>query len=199
MSFLTDIFASRARAEILRLLFGLYEQEIHVREIERRTGLNIRTIRQELEKLHRLDLVTARKDSNRLYYRANVEHPIYTDLRNIVLKTSGLVEVLKEALGSEGIRVAFVFGSLARADANARSDVDLMVVGDIGLRSLTSKLSGVSERIGREINPHVMTMVEFKKRRQTDEHFLSDVLESPKLFLVGSEDVLRTMDEERMA
>ena len=181
------------------MLFGLSEQELHVREIERRTGLNIRTIRQELKKLHRLDLVVARRDGNRLYYRANSEHPICADLKNIVLKTSGLVEVLRRALGSEGIHVAFVFGSLARADASARSDIDLMVVGDIGLRTLASRLSGVSEKVGREINPHVMTVAELKRRLSSNEHFLSHVLESPKLFVVGSEDDLRTMDEERVA
>ncbi|MBW1730706.1 MAG: nucleotidyltransferase domain-containing protein [Deltaproteobacteria bacterium] len=199
MNLLSEIFSSKARAEILRLLFGPSHQELHVREIERRAGMNIRTIRHELRKLHRLDLVIVRKDGNRLYYKANIEHPIYIDLRNIVLKTSGLVEILQNTLGKEGICVAFIFGSLARGDTNARSDVDLMVIGDIGLRSLASKLPSVSEQIGREITPHVMTVSEFEKRKKAGEHFLARVLESPKLFIVGSEDDLRAMEGKRLA
>ena len=193
MSTLSGILSSRVRAEIFRLLFGLNEKELHMREMERQAALSLGTIRQDLQKLVKLDLVKARRDGNRLYYRANTENPLFPEIRNLVLKTAGLVEVIKSALDREGIEVAFIFGSLARSKERAGSDVDLMVIGTIGLRSLSSRLAGVSEQIGREINPHALSIEEFRRRKQNGNHFLSNVLESPKLFIIGSENDLEAM------
>ena len=88
MNTLSQILSSRTRAEIFRLLFGTKEEELHIREIERRTQLNDSTIRQELNKLLKLDLVISRKDSNRVYYRANKSNPLYPDIHNLVLKSA---------------------------------------------------------------------------------------------------------------
>jgi DNA-binding transcriptional ArsR family regulator len=194
MGTLSDILSSRVRAEIFRLLFGLDEKEVHLREMERQASLSLGTIRQDLQKLVKLDLVMTRRDGNRLYYRANTEHPLYPDIRRLVLKTAGLVEVFKSVLDREGVEVAFVFGSLASSREKAASDVDLMVIGAIGLRALSSWLSGVSDQIGREINPHTLTVEEFRRRKERGDHFLSNVLESPKLFIVGNENDLAAMD-----
>jgi DNA-binding transcriptional ArsR family regulator len=193
MKLLSEILSSKIRAEIFRLLFGPADRELHVREIERQTGLTIGTVRQELKKLEGLDLITARRDGNRLYYRANKEHPLYAGIHSLVLKTSGLVEVFREALAREGVRFAFVFGSIASDEANARSDVDLMVIGDVGLRNLSGWLSGIPDKIGREVNPYVLTEKELLKRKKAHEHFLMSVLDSPKLFIIGTEDELGEM------
>ena len=194
MIILAEILSSRVRAEIFRLLFGVNEVELHVREIERRSGLNISTVRQELEKLERLDLVIARRDGNRLYYRANRDHPLFSDIHNLVVKTSGLVDILREAVDKEGVKIAFVFGSIAGNQADAGSDVDLMVIGDVGLRILSGWLTGIQEKIEREINPHVLSEEEFARKKQSREHFLSNVLSSPKLFIKGTEDELAGLE-----
>lgn len=193
MGTLSDILSSRVRAEIFRLLFGVNEQELHLRELARQAGLSLGTVRQDLQKLVRLDLVKTRRDGNRLYYRANTDHPLYPEIRKLVLKTSGLVEILKKVLDHEGIRVAFIFGSLASNRERAESDLDLMVIGAVGLRSLSSWLAGASDQIGREINPHTMSVEEFRRRQQKEDHFLSNVLKSPKLFIVGNEHELELM------
>ena len=91
------------------------------------------------------------------------------------------------------VRVAFIFGSLAAGQERAGSDVDLMVIGDLGLRGLTDLLSGISETIGREINPHMMTVTEYQKRKKAADHFVTRVLEGRKLFLVGTEHELEAM------
>ena len=193
MNQLSEILSSRTRAEIFRLLFGTVEEELHLREIQRRSGLNESTIRQELRKLVRLDLVKRRKDSNRVYYKAHISHPLYPELRNLVLKTAGLTDVLRSALQDERIQVAFVFGSITDGKETADSDVDLFVIGQLGLRGISELLSGISEKIGREINPHVMSVNAFRKRIETGEHFISRVMESPKLFIVGTENDLNAM------
>lgn len=195
MSLLAQLICSRARAEILRVLFGLRRGEVHLREIQRQTGFAVGTVRQDVEKLVKLGLVTRRKDGNRVYYAANEVHPLAGDIRQLVLKTVGLADVLAESLSDEGIRCALVFGSVAAGAAGAESDVDLLVVGDIGLRRLSELLAGVGDRLGREINPHVLTPAEFAKRARAKEHFVSSVMRSKKIFVIGSEHDLDAMGE----
>ncbi|MGE0128758.1 MAG: nucleotidyltransferase domain-containing protein [Blastocatellales bacterium] len=164
-----------------------------MREIERQSGLADATVRQELRRLSRLGVVESRRDGNRTYYRANIRHPLYPDIRGLTLKTSGLAGVLREALTHPGIRLAFVFGSMAAGAEKAESDVDLMVVGAVSLRQLSKLLSGVSAKVGREINPHVLTAEEFVRRKKARDHFVSAVSGAPKLFVIGSEDELEAM------
>ena len=191
MNLLAEILSSKIRSEIFRMLFGVNGEALHMREIERRSGFAIGTIQQELKKLLRLDLIKKREDGNRLYYEANQEHPLYPDIRNLVLKTVGLVDFFREALkANPKIKLAFVFGSIARHEEKDKSDVDLMIIGDIGMRQLTGLLSGVSGQIGREINPHILSIKEFLKRKSAKDHFLIQVLESPKIFIIGNENEL---------
>jgi predicted nucleotidyltransferase len=144
----------------------------------------------ELEKLSKADLVTSRRDGNRRYYRANASHPLFTDLQQLVLKTSGLRDVLAAALkGVKGIEVALVFGSLAAGPGKAASDVDLLVIGEAGLRALAPGLRRASEKIGREINPVVMTATEYAKGKKKHP-LLLDIAEKEKLFIIGDADEL---------
>ncbi len=193
MGILDEILSSRVRAEIFRLLFGPEEVELHQRELARRSGLAIRAVQLELEKLTRLELVQTRRDGNRLYYRANRDHPLYGNIQNLILKTAGLIDVLRDALGKGGIKIAFVFGSIARGQVGAAGDVDLLIIGNLTLREVSKRLQGVTEKVGREINPHVLSPEEFRNRVQHRDHFLNRVLESPKLFVVGSENELKAM------
>ena len=191
MSLLSEILSSKIRAEIFRLLFGVKDHELHMREIERRAGYTIGTIQSELKKLLRLDLVKKQRDGNRLYYRANRNHPLYTDIHRLVLKTNGLVEVIQRALKPfPGISAAFVFGSIASHEEKAESDIDLMVIGSIGLRKLTALLADASTQIGREINPYVLNVNEFIKRKENRDHFITRVMEAPRIFIIGSENEL---------
>lgn len=188
MNLLAEILSSRVRAEVFRLLFGTEPAELHLRELERRSGYAVGTVQTELKKLERLDLVCRRRDGNRLYYSANRQHPLFRDIQGLVLKSAGLVDVLKAALGeSPEIEVAFVFGSVARREDKAASDIDLMVIGQVGLRKLTGMLSGVAGRLGREINPHVFSVEEFLKRKTEKEHFVTQVLGDAKLYIKGTQ------------
>jgi predicted nucleotidyltransferase len=193
MMALVEIVSSRVKAELLRLLFGLGRPELHLRELARQSGLALGTVQQELRRLTRLGLVLARKDGNRVYYRANVEHPVHRDLCSLVLKTDGLVGILAPALKSAEVEVAFIFGSVARGETNAGSDVDLMVIGSASLRRVTGLLSGLGNMVGREINPHVMTPEEIGERQRQRDHFVSSLMNSPKVFIKGGERELAAM------
>ena len=196
MSTLADILSSRVKAEVFRLLFGPGGAQLHLREIERQSGLAVGTVRQELERLTSLGLVEKTADGNRRLYAARRQHPLYPDIRNLVLKTSGLADALRaELAGDKAVQAAFVFGSVARGDEQAHSNIDLLVIGSIGLRALTRRLSGVAARLGREINAHILSTGEFTRRKKEREHFLSTVLGAPRIFIIGNEHELAAMGE----
>ncbi len=194
---LTDIVSSRRKARILCLLFGIEPREYYLRDLARHSKLALRTIQLELVRLVAAGLVTARRDGNRVYYQANRQNPLYPDLRNIVLKTDGLAGFLRGRLTSPQIEIALVFGSVAAGEAKPESDVDVMVIGSIGLRQLSKQLSGAALEIGREINPHVMTSQEFVNRRISGDHFAGSVLAAPRLFVIGTENQLAALAEAR--
>ena len=186
---LAEILSSRIRVEIFRLLFGSDNAALHMRDIERKSGFTIGTVQRELRKLVKLDLIKKTKDGNRTYYQANKGNPIYQDIFNIVQKTVGSIFLLKEALSqSTEIEFAFIFGSFAAGKENSHSDIDLMVIGNLGLRNVVSLLSGISEKTGREINPQVISKLEFINRISLNDHFISNVINSDKTFIMGTKD-----------
>lgn len=145
------------------------------------------SVETQLNALKRMKLIISEKDGNRVYYSANTAHPLYPDLRGMVLKTVGLHDVLASALSDRDIEFAFVFGSIASQTDQPESDVDLMVVGDITEFHFAKLLRGVGDQIGREVNSHVYTRGEITRRVESNDHFLNDVLSKPKLFLTGNE------------
>ncbi len=176
----------QVRAELLRLLFSTPGARLHVRELARRSGLTLGTVQDELKKLTAAGLLLSQRDGNRLYHLANEQHPIFPELRSLVLKTSGLRDVLSSALAEvPGIDLAFIFGSLAADTAGASSDVDLMVLGTASLRSLAPSLRRATARLDREINPHVLTPAEWSRRLGSDDAFIRRVSREPKLWLKG--------------
>ncbi len=190
---LLNILFPQVRAEILRLLFADESRELHLRELVRQSGLTLGTVQTEMEKLLSAGLLLDRRDGNRRYVRANSAHPLFADLRNLVLKTSGLRDVLAEALSDlDGIRVALVFGSIADGTAKPDSDIDLLVIGEVGLRALAPRLRPAAERLGREINPVTMSAAAFARERGT-KPLLVDLLAKPKLFIKGNEHELERL------
>lgn len=172
---LAELFTSNTRAEIMRILFDGDGREYYLRDIEKKTHIQINSLQKEVKHLLSIDLIKARKDGNRIYYKANNESPIYIDLVSIVEKTVGVVALLKDKLNDSKIECAFLFGSMAKNKEKSRSDIDLIIIGDIGMRGLTKLLSGLQEKLGREINPHIYTKEEFKKRIIAKDHFITSV------------------------
>ncbi len=194
MNILSEILSSKIRAEIFHLLFGIVDNELHMREIERRSGHAIGTIQTEFKKLLRLDLVKKRRDGNRLYYRANKDHPLYADIHSLVVKTVGLADIFRKIFDRQpDIKIAFIFGSIASQSEKSSSDVDLMVIGNLSLRQISKMLSGLPDQIGREINPHVLSSEEFRKRKSKDDHFITHVMKAPKIMIIGNKDEFEAM------
>jgi DNA-binding transcriptional ArsR family regulator len=199
MDLLTAIIGSKSRAQIFRLLFERPGIRLYLREIHRLSGLSIRPIQEELSTLEKAGLLNIEKDGNRVYYSANVQHPVFPEIRGLVEKTSGVVGALQKALQDSEIEFAFIFGSVASGRARPDSDLDLFVIGSLGLRKLIKLLSGTTERLGREVNPHVMTTEEFAQKIQNKDHFVSNVMGSKKTFIKGDEGELKRLGKKRLA
>jgi predicted nucleotidyltransferase len=184
----------KTRAEILRLLFENAERETHLRDLARMAGLSPASLQKELATLATLELITARPDGNRLYFRANTAHPIYPDLHGLVIKTAGIAAALQQALSTvAGIDLALIFGSTASGDATGNSDVDLLILGPAGLRKIAPALRGLAENLGREINPICLTPAEWREKHQRGDAFASRLSSEPKIWLKGDANALAAM------
>jgi len=199
MNALEQFLGSRTRAGILSCLFGTSPQRVHLRALVRETGASLGTVQQDLKKLEAMGLIASERDGNRLYYSADPKHPLYSSLRELVQRTTGVYGVLRESLGTKDICYAYVFGSVASGKAKAGSDIDLMVIGAVSLRKLASRLAEDTAKLGREINPHVMTLEEYLGRCAAGEHFICSVIGTERHMIVGDENELRGMEEERLA
>lgn len=174
-----------ARRAILARTFLDPAREFHLRELVRLSGLAPRSIQVEVDKLVPYGLLLERRSGNRRYLRANEQHPLYAPVREIILKTIGLGDVLRSALGPTNIELAVVFGSIAAGTATAGSDIDLLVVGSVSLREVVRRLAPAQDTLGREVTPVVWTPAEFKRRRADHDPFLARVKGSALIPIVG--------------
>lgn len=179
------------RARLLQILFEDPSRSLHLRELARMSGMSIGSVQAEVNNLTKIELILQRRDGNRLYFSANTENPIYNDIRNIVIKTSGIQSQLLQALKQiDVIRLAFVFGSFAKNSATATSDIDLMVVGDIDLRTLTPHLKPIADTMNRELNPTVYSESAFTEKWRAQDAFILEVTKSEKIWIIGNENEL---------
>lgn len=179
------------RRRVLALLLLRPELALHGREVARRTGLPAGTLTRELNKLVEAGLLRREKRGNQQIYSANVQGPIFAEVASILRKTSGMADVLAEALAplADRLKCAFIFGSVGRGEESAGSDVDLLLVGQAGFREVVEVLYPAQIQLGRDVNPKVFEADEFTAKAHA-ESFLRDVLSRPKIFLIGSADDL---------
>src|SRR3954452_11112278 len=188
---LSDALFTQTQQRVLGLLYGYPDESFFATEIFGRTGVGRGTVQRELQRLVSSGLVLVTPVGNQRHYRANKNSPIFKELRSIIAKTSGIAEPLREALAplARKIDLALVYGSVARGEAHAGSDVDLLVVAaDITLEQLFSRLARAERTVGRKINPTLLTPDEFARRRHNGNVFLTKVLSRPLIPLIGSVD-----------
>jgi uncharacterized protein len=198
---LADLLFGRTRGAILALLYGRVDQSFYTREIAREVDASVGAVQRELENLSKVGLILRKSVGNQVFYQANRDAPTFSEMRALVNKTIGIFGALRSALRplSKQILAAFVYGSVAREEETAQSDVDLMVVGKATLDQVLSRLSKVEKVIGRPINPTVYSIAEFKSKVASGNHFLTAVLKGQKIFLLGNEDEFRKVGGVRVA
>ena len=189
---LSSVLFPGYRRRVLGLLLLHPDEALHGREIARRTRLPSGTLTRELTRLAQVGLLRREKRGNQLLYSAARDCPVFEELASILRKTSGVVDVLAEALApaEDRIKTAFIYGSMARGQERAGSDIDLIVIGDIGFADAVKLLHASQRVLGREINPKVYSLKEWSTKRAAPDAFLRDVLAKPKIFVIGTEDEL---------
>jgi predicted nucleotidyltransferase len=180
------------RRRVLGLLLLHPDKQYHVREIARLTGTVAGTLHKELTRLAEAGLLVKETSGNQVYYRANRTCPVFEELASILRKTSGLVDVLADALAllTERITVAFVYGSVARGKETAGSDIDVLLIGDVEFSEVVAALYPAQEVLGREINPKVYSEKEWRQMLKKKDAFMKEVMTGPKLFIIGTADEL---------
>jgi predicted nucleotidyltransferase len=183
-----DALFTKTQQRVLSLLFGKPDQSFYTNEIVRLAGMGRGTITRELEKLASAELLTVTRSGNQQHYQANKNNQIYNELHRIVIKTFGVVDVIKQALQpiDKQIELAFVYGSIAKGIETIESDIDLMLVGkDLNYAEILELLMPAETTLQRPINPTLYTPEEFRMRLEDEQSFLMRIKEQPKLMIKG--------------
>jgi len=188
----------KTRQALLSLLYTRAD-EAHLQEnLIQLAALGRGTVQRELQFLERAGVVRRTVHGRQVYFQANAECPIYSELRGLIVKTAGVADALRMALAplAGGIRVAFIYGSIARGKERRASDVDVMVIGEVSFAETADALARAQDAIGREVNPSVYPLNEFRAKLAARHHFLLSVLKGEKIFLIGAEHELARLAKE---
>jgi predicted nucleotidyltransferase len=182
----TKLFG-KLRRELLALLYRNPERSLYLRELVRMTGASPGTLQREVGELTDVGLLTKSRRGRQVFYQANRSHPVFQDLRGLLDKTVGTVDVLRGALTPLADRIdgAVLFGSTAKGAATGASDVDVLVVGSAEFAEVSDALSSAEKTLGREVNPVVYSRAEFGRRLREGGRFVESVLGSPHVPLIG--------------
>ncbi len=188
------IFGSRIRAKILGWLFTHPDGSFFVRQMAAILREDPTNVSRELAKLQELGILTSKRNGNLKHFQANQGCPIFEELKGLVLKTSGVAGRIRSSLEAlKGIEFAFIYGSYAKGEEKADSDVDLLIVGDVNMDRLDSSLGKLEKLLGREINYVLYSTAEFRSKKKARDGFLMNVLKGNKIMMVGTENGLEAL------
>lgn len=198
---ISGLFAGRAIIALLKLFVLSPGRDFYQRELAGLTGERLLLIQRGVARLVQAGLVQQAARGNRVYYRVNQSHPAFQDLKAVMLKTVGVGDTLRAQLGKFGerVKIAFVYGSVARGEETASSDIDIMLIGNLSGREVSSVFAPMKKMLNREINPSIYSLAEFRKKANERHPFLTTVLKEPKLFLLGDERDLKAVLGRRSA
>lgn len=185
-----DVLFTKVQQRVLGVLYGNPGRSFFANEVIALAGSGTGAVQRELTRLAEAGLVTVKHVGRQKHYQANATAPVFEELRGLVLKTSGLADVLRAALAplAEEINAAFVYGSVAKRRDTAASDIDLMVVSEtLTYADIFSALEEAATRLGRAVNPTVYSPQALAKRLKQGNAFVTRVLAQPKLWLLGDE------------
>ena len=195
-----DLLFGQTRGGGLALLYGAPDEAFYVRQIARQVETSVGSVQRELVLLAGAGMIERSVLGSQVFYRANRAYPVFPELQALLAKTVGVFQLLKTALSplSDRIDFAFVYGSVARGDDTAASDIDLMVVGAVSLDEVLEAMSGVEKHLRRPVNPSIYTIQDFRERLRAENHFLRSLEKSKKVFLIGEEDEFREAGATRL-
>lgn len=195
---LSTLITSKSRVEIITWFVTHPGERYHYNELIRILKASPPSIQRELKRLEETGLLSSKKEANVRFYWVNQDFTLYPEIKGIVLKTTGLADFLRRELSGGGdIEAAFIYGSVAKNLEDARSDIDLMVIGDVDMDELHAALTKAEETLGREVNHTVFDTGEWQERVKGKDSFIVGVLKGPKIFIAGDEDALRRLVKKK--
>jgi len=199
MNPLIKLFANPSLVEILSLFLLNPQEEFYQSDIAKKTNKALMQVQRSLKILKEIGLISLTRRGRMIYYQAVKTHPAFEDLKHLFLKTLSLGESVRQALRplNDKIHSAFIFGSVAKDEESLDSDIDLCIIADLTLRELVKVLSPLSKKLKRELNPVIFKQSEFQKRILGKDHFLIEVIASPKLWIIGNENELKQLVKRR--
>jgi DNA-binding transcriptional ArsR family regulator len=182
-----DSLFPRTRQAILAAALLHPDREWYLSDLAQHLGVRPSSLQRELASLTSAEVLTRREDGNRVYFHANPDCPFLPELQGLLIKTVGVTDILRETLTPFAKRIAwaFIYGSVARAEERATSDVDLMIIGTVGLADLTPALRRAEKHLSRAVNPTLYSRDEFATKLRAKDHFLTSVLDEAVLFILG--------------
>ena len=196
-SALADALFPKVRQRVLAVLFGAPDRSFYANEVIALAQSGTGAVQRELAGLSEAGLLVVSKQGNQKHYQANASAPVFAELRSLVLKTTGLADVLRAAIAplAAQIDVAFVYGSVARQQDTAQSDVDVMIVSNsLGYGEVFGAFESATVSLGRKVNPTIYTHAEWAKRLHNDSAFTTRVWQQPKIWLIGTEEHIHAPD-----
>ncbi len=186
---LEKLFTSKTRIRILELLIFNPNRQFHLREISRKIKITPIYVKKELQNLKELNLILESKKGNLNLFQINKNSPIFTELKNIFIKTKYFGELIKKSLKKLKIDFAFIFGSFARGIESKESDIDLFVIGNVKENELLKIIQKIEKQTGREIN-YILWKKSLFVKRAKKHHLLNEIAKNPIILLVGDENEL---------
>ena len=177
---------SRTRRSVLRELVLSGKESVHLRELARRAGLDPKGVKRELVNLCGSGIVIEKKSGNQKMYSLNEDSPIFIELKILIQKTVGIADLLRVALMpfNKRINLAYIYGSYAKGTDDSESDIDLLVVSDLSLKEISGVISEVSRKLSRVVNPIVLGLSEYNKKKSDDEGFIKRISSGEKIMLL---------------
>lgn len=192
---LLDSLLPKIRQAILAVTILQPNRWWYLSEMAQHLHVTPSSLQRELSALTESGILQTRRESNRVYYQPNPQCPILPELRGLLVKTVGLADILMETLEPfcQQIESAFVYGSVARGEETAASDVDLMIIGSVRLAELAPRLRETEKQLQRPVNPTLFTVQEFARKAAEGHHFVTTVLNGAKIYLKGNDNELDTV------
>jgi uncharacterized protein len=198
---IASVLFSKNRSAILALLFSHPGREFYLRQIARTCGSGLGAIQRELGQLVKAGIVDRAERDKQVYFKASENCPVFHELKSLVVKTAGVVDVLRFNLAplSDNIIAAFIFGSVASGFHKRESDVDMMIIGNVSFAEVVQSLAGAQGTLNREVNSVVYSPKEFQSKIAAGRHFLNSVMKKDKIFVIGDENELERLAAKRLA
>ncbi|MEM4194903.1 MAG: nucleotidyltransferase domain-containing protein [Candidatus Anstonellales archaeon] len=187
----------RSKAEVAVLSVVLFTEDLHLREIARRAGISSYEAKRELDNLFSLGVLVKKRKGNLILFKTNPSCPFLGELRSLYMKTEGIFSCLKKELSQiKEIKFALIYGSMAKEEYSEKSDLDLLIVGDIQEEQVERAILKLQKKFEREINYILWTEKEFEDKKRERGAFVNSLLKSKKIMLVGDESELIRVGKE---